>query len=220
MAHGLEKFVKLAPAVWPGKALDVQPGDLSLFAPMGNGLGAPMVMMPWDSFESFSARGDYYGFHPHSGHPFLGAPITEEGGGTVYFDNDCAQADVMAMLRLMGVHGRLTDYGAFVQDAESPQDRFLTQMRIVSGGALQFLFGIADEPDGQALRQQTLPISELVWNFIECFRAEVYEGRYSVAGSLGGDGDWAKESLAFGFMVENAYHSIYRIWTRAWLVTK
>lgn len=37
---------------------------------------------------------------------------------------------------------------------------------------------------------------------------------------FGGDGEWARESLAFGFLVENQYHSIYRIWTRAWLVTK
>jgi hypothetical protein len=34
------------------------------------------------------------------------------------------------------------------------------------------------------------------------------------------DGDWAKESLCFGFMMENEYHGICRIWTRAWLVTK
>ena len=39
-------------------------------------------------------------------------------------------------------------------------------------------------------------------------------------GTLGGDGDWAKESLAFGFFVENTYWSVYRLWSRPWLVTK
>ena len=37
---------------------------------------------------------------------------------------------------------------------------------------------------------------------------------------FGGDGDWAKEELAFGCMVENVDLGIYRIWSRAWLVTK
>ena len=35
MTHGIEEFVKLAPGLWPGESLEVQPGDLSLFAPMG-----------------------------------------------------------------------------------------------------------------------------------------------------------------------------------------
>jgi hypothetical protein len=39
-------------------------------------------------------------------------------------------------------------------------------------------------------------------------------------GAMGGDGDWAKEELCFGFMMENEYHGVCRIWTRAWLVTK
>jgi hypothetical protein len=213
-------FVKLAPAVWPGKALEVQPGDLSLFMPMGNGLGAPNVMMPWDDLGSFTSRGNYYAFHPHTGHPFTGAPVTEAGGGTVYFDDGCQRADVEAMLRLMEVYDRLTDYAAFLVDAPQPEDRYLTQMRIVSGGALEFIFRTPNEPLGNALRQQPYPVGEAIWRFIEWFRRASSEGRYSVRGALGGDGDWAKESLAFGFMVENQYHAVYRIWTRAWLVTK
>lgn len=220
MAHGIEEFVKLAPAVWPGESLEIQPGNLSLFAPMGNGLGAPRVMMPWDDLGSVASRGAYYGFHPHSGHPLSGAPVTEAGGGTIYFDDHCQQADLEAMLRLMGVHGHLTDYAAFLQEATSLQDRYLTQVRIVSGGALEFLFRTPDKPEGRALRQQPLPVGELIWKLIEWFRGETAEGRYSFGGALGGDGDWAYESLAFGFMVENSYHSIYRFWTRAWLVTK
>jgi hypothetical protein len=37
---------------------------------------------------------------------------------------------------------------------------------------------------------------------------------------MGGDADWAKESLAYGSMVENAYRGVYRLWSRTWLVTK
>ena len=39
-------------------------------------------------------------------------------------------------------------------------------------------------------------------------------------GAAGGDGDWAKESLAFRFHVENCYWGVYRMWSRPWLVTK
>ena len=34
---------------------------------------------------------------------------------------------------------------------------------------------------------------------------------YTLANYLGGDGDWAKEGLAFGAMIENAYLGIYRV---------
>jgi len=220
MPHAIEEFVTLAPAIWPGANLKVQPGDLSLFAPMGNGLGAPPVMMPWDSLESFESRGAYYALHPHSGHPFAGAPITEAGGGTIYFDDNCQQADIEAMFRLMEVHDLTTDYVAFVEESKSPEDRYLTQMRIMSGGTLQFLFGVPESPEGNAFRQQKFPVGEVIWKFIEHYRNENRNGNYPVEGALGGDGDWARESLAFGFMVENEYHAIYRIWTRAWLVTK
>ena len=35
---------------------------------------------------------------------------------------------------------------------------------------------------------------------------------------LRGDGNWEKETLAYGFMVENACDGVYRL--RAWLVMK
>src|SRR5579872_2830562 len=219
MATGIEQFVKIAPPTWPGEPLDVQPGDLSLFAPMGFGLGPPAVTMPWEGVGSGMARSAYYGFQEHTGHPFSGAPATEANGGTVYFGADCERADVDSMLRLMGIYGHLTDYAAFTQDGTRPEDRYITQLRFVSGGALEYVYGAADEPAGRSFRQQTLSIGEAIWRFIDWFRTENEGGRYSVEGTLGGDGDWARESLAFGLMVENEYHSIYRVWTRAWLVT-
>jgi hypothetical protein len=41
-----------------------------------------------------------------------------------------------------------------------------------------------------------------------------------IGGTFGGDGDWAKERLCFGVMVENSSWMAYRIWSRAWLITK
>jgi hypothetical protein len=31
---------------------------------------------------------------------------------------------------------------------------------------------------------------------------------------------WAKETLGFGLMVENAYQGVYRVWSRPWLMAK
>jgi hypothetical protein len=179
-----------------------------------------MVMMPWDDIESAFSRGNYYGLHPHNGHPFAGAPITEAAGGTVYFDADCKQESVDALLRLMEVRTQLTDYAAFVQQSSAIEDRYLTQMRLISGGALEFLYHTPYNDEAKPLREQSLPLAEAIWKFIDFYRTEYNEGRYSIDGALGGDGDWAKERLCFGFMVENSYHAIYRIWTRAWLITK
>ncbi len=226
MAHGIEKFVKVAPAVWPGDSLNIQPGDLSFFAPLGaGGFPAPSCFhrasAAMVSAAMWTRRGvPPSGFHPRSAHPFSGSPITEAEGGTVYFGKRPARADVEAMLRLIGVHGHQTNYAAFLQESTSPEDHYLIQMRIVTDSALEFVFRTRDEPEGRALRQQSLPICDVIWRFIEWFTAENAAGRYSVDGALGGDGDCACESLAFGFMVENSSFGIYRIWTRAWLVTK
>jgi hypothetical protein len=220
MSDGIESFVTIAPPVWPGPALDVQPGDLSLFAPMGNGLGAPMVLMPWDGLDSLAGRDAYYGMHPHTGHPFAGAPVTESAGGVVYFDRYFEPEDLSALFRIMQVRDRLHDYAAFFAEPTSPDDRHAGQMRIVSGGALEFLYRTGKDPESMRLRQQTLSIPELLVKFVEHFKTESNEGRLNLAGYLGGDGDWAVEGLAFGFMVENGYHGIYRIWARAWLITK
>jgi hypothetical protein len=138
----------------------------------------------------------------------------------VYFDADCKQESIDALLRLMEVRTQLADYAAFLQESAAIEDRYLTQMRLISGGALEFLYQMPFNDDAKALRQQSIPLAEAIWKFIDFYRAEYHEGRYSIDGALGGDGDWAKERLCFGFMVENSYHAIYRIWTRAWLITK
>jgi hypothetical protein len=216
----IETFIKFAPPTWPGDALETQPSNFSLFVPMGSGLGNPMVMMPWDNIESAFSRASYYSFHPHTGNPYTGAPVTEAGGGVIYFDAECQRAEIDAMLRLMDVRRDIVNYAAFIQDADKPEERFLTQMRLISGHGLEFLFRIPDKPETRPLREQKLNIGDAIWKFIETFRGEYLEGRYDVRGSLGGDDDWAKERLAFGFMVENAYHGVYRIWTRSWLITK
>ena len=68
---------------------------------------------------------------------------------------------------------------------------------------------------------EPVTIGALVHRFIELQRERWGTGFSSaLRGTLGGDGDWAKESLAFGLMVENGYWGVYRLWSRPWLVTK
>ncbi|HMO16087.1 MAG TPA: hypothetical protein PKD64_18530 [Pirellulaceae bacterium] len=160
MTRKIEEIVQIAPSVWPEQTLEVQPGDMSRFVPMGMGLGAPMIMLPWDNLQSVASRGNYYQFHPHSGHPISGAPETEPAGGVVYFDDGCAREDIDALLRIMGVRSWVSDYAVFRQDATSPEDRFLTQMRIIGGSALRPLFGIQESPESKQFRQQPLEIGQ------------------------------------------------------------
>ena len=56
----------------------------------------------------------------------------------------------------------------------------------------------------------------------ECWKRRVGTsfGDSRIDGKMGGDGDYAVEELSFGFMLENEYNQVYRIWSRAWLVTK
>lgn len=219
MRTNIDQVVTISPSVWPGKQLVVQPGDLKQFMPLGLGINAPMPMMPWDDFSQVLQRGDYYAFQARKNHPFLDAPLTSACGGVVYFDGSPERADVDSLLRLLGVHANTRDFAVFVGHAETPREEgFLVQLRLVSGISMKYTFGALGE---ESLPEQPVSLGELAWKFIEDQQA-LYGGGYSVKleGSMGGDGDWAREQLAFGFMVENDYHAVYRLWSRAWLVTK
>lgn len=92
---------------------------------------------------------------------------------------------------------------------------------MVSRFALKYAFGTLSEEEYASLSEQPFTVGELVWRFIED-QQQHYGSGYSreLEVVMGGDGDWAKETLAFGFMVENEYQSVCRVWSRAWLVTK
>ena len=199
----------------------MQPGDLTQFAPQGLGLGAPLVMRPWDSLESVFERANYYGLQPPSSHPLQAAPTTEAAGGVLYFDPP-DQADFWAMLRLLQVQTHLCEYAAFAAAAADPlHERYLVQLRIMSPTALRLMFHAPMEETHQALLQQPLTVGELLWEFLEQQQAYWGTGFSSqLRGAMGGDGDWAKETLAFGLLIENSYQCIYRLWSRVWLVTK
>lgn len=213
---GFPEEIRLSPPEWPAQCEGRRPGDLQSFVPQGFGLGAPLVITPYGG----PPQGGYYGFHEAQAHPFLNAPATESAGGTLYFDDNASTETLTTALQLMGVY-RTDDYVAFAASSAEPvTDRYLDQLRLVSRAALSSLFrASATEPPPK----QTLNIVDGVTAFVTAQKAkwnDHYAFSAKLAGLAGGDGDWAKESLAFGFHVENSYWGVYRVWSRAWLVTK
>ncbi|MDE1967130.1 MAG: hypothetical protein KGI45_03610 [Patescibacteria group bacterium] len=190
--------VKISPPIWMGNRLEVQPGDLTRFAPTGTGV---------------------YGYFEPVSHPFKGTSVHEDSGGVVYFGKNHDKRDFEAMLRLLGVHTEARDYAVFTQAATNPID-YLHQMRIVSRFAMRHMYGALDDESYKRFEDQSMTVAEILRHFIEANFDKYRSGRESLTGLIGGDEDFEIESLAFGFMVENSYHQVYRIWSRAWLVTK
>jgi hypothetical protein len=205
-------------ADWPDPKVELKPGDLRYFVPQGFGMGAPMIITPYGGPPSPT----YYGLQDPQVHPMLNAPVTDSRGGTVYFDDGIDEMTLNALLGGIGVFEGASNYAAFVASSADPQkERYLDQLRIVSSGALQALFACElKEP----MPTQPLTVGQAIASFVQRQKEKWNKGSWtfpsSLAGTAGGDGDWAKESLAFGLTVENTYWGVYRVWSRSWLVTK
>jgi len=209
-ALDLGNRVRVSPPVWSDHRLKVQPGDLSMFVPTGNGV---------------------YGYQKHQDDPFASAPLQEACGGVACFDNHIAKADFEVLVRVMSdwpAKAVEPSKGFAVFTAESRQpgtEHYLAQMRIVSKFGLRFMFDAITNAEYDNFPEQELTVAEVLWSFIEHERerwgTEFCQDRErGLQGLFGGDGNFAREELAFGFMVENCYHGVYRLWSRAWLVTK
>lgn len=196
----LEKLV-ISPSVWPGKSVPVQPGDLSKFAPYGNG---------------------FYGLQSNAYLPIVSDPPQEPSAGIVYFGNGVTKPDFEGFLRMMEVRANDKDYAAFIHHATNPMsERFLTQIRFVSKFALQFAYEVLNEHEYERFPKQELSLGDAMWEFMEHQRRKYGTGfGDGLSLMFGGDGDFAQEELSFGFMLENQYFDISRIWSRGWLVTK
>ena len=222
MKTKLTDLIRFASDPWPGRALSVQPGDLSTFVQQGLGLKPPTVFRTWDQLSANGQRNSYYGLDTPSAHPLRNAPTNDAAGGIVYFDDSPDRDSFDAMLRLMQVGTRSVEYLAFWEKSENPlEDRFVEQIRFMAPYAIG-LFGASMTNETRALAKQQVTLGDALWAFVEDQQERYGQHAFppELGGMLGGDGDWAKESLAYGFMVENSYNQVFRIWSRAWLVTK
>jgi hypothetical protein len=203
---------------WPGRPLPIAPGDLTRFLPQGLGLDVPVIITPY----GIGPDQGFYGLDRPSSDPLHAAPTQEACGGVLYFDDNVAFEQLRAALDVIGVHTQREDYAVFGAIADDPvSQRFLHQVRIISKSALAHFFEA--DPEAKALPKQPLTLGAFIESFIDFQRAlwnDGYAFSGKLRGTLGGDGDWAKESLAFGFLVENTYWGAYRLWSRPWLVTK
>lgn len=224
MKTRINEQIKIAPSIWPGRQLNVQPGDLSQVMPKGIGLALGPVFFPWGASGSMAGRPSFYAWQPVTGNFLVDAPLAESGGGIVYFGtNDWNgprwPSDFQAVLRLMGMEGVWDDrkYLAFLEVAEDPlRQRFLCQLRLLSKFALDS-FGADLTPQTAHYADQPLTLGECLGAFIEDQKRELPECVLDQV--MGGDGD-NYEQLGFGLMVENSYHRALRIWSRAWIITK
>jgi len=204
------KTVVILDPDWPHRKLPERPGDLSRMLSQGLGLNVPLIVTPYGAGPS----GSFYGLDAPSQDPFHAAPTQEPCGGLLYFDDGVNLQQLRSALAVIGVHGPRTDYAVFAAGAKDPlAERFLDQVRIISKAALAHFFGL--DAEAKALPDQEVPLGEFVERFIAEQRAKWNDPKYTyssrLAGTLGGDGDWAKESLAFGFYVENTSWGVYRL---------
>ena len=213
-----QKKVTFLSELWPGRELAFMPGDLSKWLAQGLGLSAPMIVTPYND----GPEPNYYGWDTAGDDPISSAPTQLAGGGILYFSDGIDVAKLRTALEVMQVRLDPKSYALFSQaSANTIEDRYLEQVRIASPGALGHFFGV--EEDAALLQDQPIPVGEYIETFI-AEQKDKWNDEYAfsskLSGTLGGDGDWAKESLGFGFAVENTYWGVYRLWSRPWLCTK
>lgn len=183
----------------------IRPGDLTKFSPRGNQVYGFQETRPW--------------------HPIMSAPEQEGSGGVLYFDSNFRMTDFVRMLGLLEVKTPSKDYAVFIAESATPRkDGYLVQMRVVTKFALSYIFRAINDAGYENWPAQQLTIGEVLQAFIKHERKRwgmsfMQDEETGLAGLFGGDSDMMREQLAFGFMLENE-DGVYRIWSRAWLVTK
>ncbi len=214
--------VRLSPVSLNNEARAGYPESLQIFVPNDCFLGG-LEGSDWKRLLRADGVESQY-------HPIRSAPTNNAEGGTIYFDNGITRADLAALLRILEPDPFVPEdrkkYAAYLLDAQKPgEEGYIQQLRIVSNFGLRFLFhSITEEEDENFPKQKVTP-EEAIWLFIQKERERWGTGfwdgeRTGLAGMFGGDGNMEREKLSFGLMLENSYFSIYRIWSRAWLVNK
>ena len=156
--------------------------------------------------------------------PLQLGPFRSGSYGAVYFETRGDREDTTALFELLEVKLQSRAFVTFEAGCDYEEvrhSRYLNQRRIVSHRALLAFFETTVEEVSKSATESSGTIGDALFGFIDDEISRWGLGySWELNGTLGGDGDWAKETLSFGFMVEDANMGVYRIWSRPWLVTK
>lgn len=176
-----------------------------------------------DDFEIIPMGESLYDFQELKYNPIKDAPIYEECGGILFFPNNIQKKDFLALCRIWDIFDRNNDYSIFRCKSENAsKDKFLEQLRIVHKFGLRFFYQSISEQEYDSFEEQLISIPECLWEFIQEQNLiwGTSMGNDNINRVFGGDDYWELEKLCYGFIIENSYYNIYRIWSRCWLVTK
>lgn len=131
--------------------------------------------------------------------------------GLLYFDYRYDTTEKLrAALDLLDVRNR-TPYVVFGARSTTLEEGFITQVRFVTDFALKSYF---KEKQQTPLQEQALGLIDAILAFVES-EANQFGSESDLCGHFGievpFDGMWG---LGFGFLVENSYYGIYRLWSR------
>ncbi len=141
---------------------------------------------------------------------------------TTFFDGTPRREHFEGLLQLLGVHTRSRKFAVCQQEAAKPRaEGFLVHLTVLTDFALHFGLGKITSEEYRIFPATNRTIGDCLWEFIADQQQRWgTDDCPQLSGLLGGDGDEAREALAFGFQVDDADDYIYRLWSRAWLVQK
>jgi len=216
----LEEQLILTDPAWPGAdaGREPAPGARDVYVAKGLALMTPTLMLPYGGPASLPPSA--YGGERAATHPLLAAPLNDGTGGLLHFPAGGREEDIDRLLAVAGVFTSNTDYAAFLYENGDPPDaRYLRLLRLVSFGALEHFFGVAvkDADEGTtALEPQSLKPRDALLAFIRSETGAWDGAALEQAAAALQDRPPGRPRLGFGFMAENPYHSVCRIWSRLW----
>jgi hypothetical protein len=92
---------------------------------------------------------------------------------------------------------------------------YLRKLVIADRFALRFLYNSLSEAEYNSLPEQPLDVAELVKAFVadELVKYGTSFTSPDLDGKFGGDGDFAREKLSFGFAIENSHYKVISVWS-------
>jgi len=155
--------------------------------------------------------------------------IETASGGLLFFDDsDFSPERFRKTMELLDVgHCRgwagkaveaAKEYTAFICSSENPRkDRYLSQLRFVSSFAMKFYYKRKDLAERIEKNPMKLDYVKFMISFIkqEIERYNSESGKRLLRAEIRATGEECGSfGFGFGFLVENKYYGIYRLWSR------